>query len=82
VNALRLRAVRDKIEKTTLIPGMLPVYKLALVEAIPESDDYPAWLNRLIDPAVSDSDIGAMAREMVCRYLEEVAAQRGEEIES
>lgn len=76
MNSLRLQRVRALVERK--LPYTLPVYKLALAEALPECDDYPAWLNRLIDPSVSDSDIGAAAREMVCLYIEEVAAQKGE----
>ena len=78
MNSLRLQRVRALVERKLSYIGQLPVYKLALTEALPESDDYPAWLNRLIDPSVSDSDIGAAAREMVCLYIEEVAAQKGE----
>jgi hypothetical protein len=58
----------------------IAVYRRALLEALPESDQYEDFLMRLIDPAVSDADIGAAARAMVKKYIEEVASYRGEEL--
>jgi hypothetical protein len=53
-----------------------PVYKLALVEALGESDEYPTWLAQLVDSTVSDADVGRSARDIVCAYIAEVAQRR------
>lgn len=57
-----------------------PMFKLTLVEALAESDEYPTWLNQLIDSSVSNEDIGRAAREIVCAYISEVARLKREEL--
>jgi hypothetical protein len=79
MNPERLQRIADLVDNPHSEGGFQPVYKMALCESIPESDDYPAWLMKLIDPRVSDAEIGALAREMACAYVEEVAAQRGDD---
>jgi hypothetical protein len=68
----RLDSVQSAIKQTT--------YKLALIEALPESDEYASWLNQLADSAVSDAVIGHVAREIVCAHIAAVARQHAEEI--
>lgn len=55
-----------------------PAYRLAVMEAIFTSSEYETWLRQLTDSTVSDADVGRAAREIVCAYVAEVAAQRGE----
>lgn len=49
-------------------------YRMAAGEAIPMSEEYEAWVQRLIDSSITDAEFGRLTREMVCAYVAEVAA--------
>lgn len=58
------------------------VYECALIEALPNSDDYEIWIQKLADSAVADAEVGRLAREIVCKYMGEVARCRGDELKT
>ena len=73
MSAIQLTQIRRMVER-------YPIYKLALQEALPESEGYDAFLAKLLDPALSNADVGAAARDIVCKYIHEVAAYRQDEL--
>lgn len=58
------------------------VYECAVIEALPNSDEYELWLHKLIDSSYADADIGRLARQIVCAYVSEVARCRGDALAS
>lgn len=56
------------------------IYRMALDEALPMSDEYETWIRQLADSSVSDADVGRAARDIVCAYVAQVAQQREEEL--
>ena len=56
------------------------LYRRALIESLPESDDYEGWLGKLLNSAVSDAEIGRRAREIVVAYLQRVALKHAEDL--
>jgi hypothetical protein len=57
-----------------------PRYCSARSEALPESDEYSEWLAALTDSCIGDAEIGRRAREIVAKYLQACAQQRGEDL--
>lgn len=73
MSAIQLTQIRRMVDR-------YPIYKRALQEALPESEGYDAFLAKLLDPALSNADVGAAARDIICKYVKEVAAYRGDEL--
>jgi hypothetical protein len=57
-----------------------PFYAAARSEALPESDEYGDLLQMLTDSTITDSAIGAKAREILTAYMQRVAERRGEDL--
>jgi len=56
------------------------MYHRARMEALPESDEYASWLEKLTDSCVPDAEIGRRAREIVAHYMQDVAVLSGEDL--
>lgn len=57
-----------------------PFFVSCRVEALPESDDYLAFLDALTDSCVTNEEIGRRARDIVLAYVQACAQRRGESL--